>query len=181
MRQLLLLVCGLTAFVAIAAAPGKKNPPKHPTPPPVVANIIEPLRPMAFLAGHCWRGDIPATMMSDEHCFSWVLNGHVMRDTHTVRTPGKPDFVGETTYFWNPAGKTVEYLYLASTGAFSRGVMETTANTLYVPPQGDGANPVPVRSHWAPQGDDAYEAWNEEQGKDGMWNTTWRMTLRKVN
>ena len=37
---------------------------------PGVAAPIEPLRPMAFLAGHCWKGDFADGKQTDEHCFA---------------------------------------------------------------------------------------------------------------
>jgi hypothetical protein len=52
---------------------------------------IEPLQPMAFLAGHCWKGDFADGKQSDEHCFTWLYDGKALRDTHTVRTPGGPN------------------------------------------------------------------------------------------
>jgi hypothetical protein len=49
----------------------------------------EALKPMAFLAGHCWKGDFPSGNQTDEHCFQWAYEGNVLRDVHTVRSPGK--------------------------------------------------------------------------------------------
>ena len=82
---------------------------------------IEALQPMAFLAGHCWKGDFADGKQSDEHCFSWLYDGKALRDTHKVRAPGRPDYVGETTYYWDSAAKRVEYIYIENLGGISRG------------------------------------------------------------
>ncbi|MEO8565370.1 MAG: hypothetical protein ABI541_03225, partial [Betaproteobacteria bacterium] len=39
---------------------------------PAVSAPIEPLQPMAFLGGHCWKGDFADGKQSDEHCFTWL-------------------------------------------------------------------------------------------------------------
>lgn len=39
---------------------------------------IEALKPMAFLAGHCWKGDFPGARQSDEHCFQWMYDGQAL-------------------------------------------------------------------------------------------------------
>ena len=85
-----------------------------------VAAPIEPLRPMAFLAGHCWKGQFADGKQTDEHCFAWLYDGKALRDTHTVRAPGRPDYVGETTYYWDSASKRVEFVYIENLG----GVMQ---------------------------------------------------------
>lgn len=148
------------------------------------AGPIDALQPMSFLAGHCWKGSIPATASTDEHCFEWVLNGHVMRDTHVVRTAGKPDYRGETTYYWSPIANSIEYLYLESSGGMSRGTMDTVANTLYFAPAQDAAEAasngvVTYRMRWAPSGARAFDAWAEKRGPDGSWQTMFKMTMTK--
>jgi hypothetical protein len=142
----------------------------------------DPLAPMSYLAGHCWKGEVPATVTSVEHCFVWVLDRHALRDTHTVRAPGKRDVVGETTYFWNPVAKAVEYVHLDNTGVYARGVMETVANTLYFPPSEQSRQNAAsaYRIRWNPLGEDAFQAFNEGRGADGIWFTLFQMTLRKT-
>lgn len=149
------------------------------------AGPIDALQPMSFLAGHCWKGNIPATASTDEHCFEWVLNGHVIRDTHVVRTAGKPDYRGETTYYWSPIANAIEYLYLENAGGMSRGTMETVANTLYFPPAQDAAEAasngvVTYRTRWSPSGAKSFDAWAEKRGPDGTWQTMFKMTMTRV-
>jgi len=50
----------------------------------------ELLKPMAFLAGHCWKGTFADGKTTDEHCFFWMYGGSVLRDTHTVRSTLPP-------------------------------------------------------------------------------------------
>lgn len=145
------------------------------------AEPIAALKPMAFLAGHCWKGEFPGGKQIDEHCFQWLYNGKALRDTHTVRTPGQPDYVGETTYYWDAAAKRVEYLYIENLGGISRGSMESTPSALVFPPAqyiADGESST-YRVRWTPIGDDAYEAWSEAQTKDG-WATMFKVKLKRV-
>ena len=75
-----LLACLLSVFpVAFAASAPEGD-----------VQPVAGLKPMAFLAGHCWKGDFPDKKQDDEHCFQWVYAGKALRDTHTVHAPGRP-------------------------------------------------------------------------------------------
>jgi hypothetical protein len=136
---------------------------------------------MAFLAGHCWKGSFPGSERTDEHCFSWLYDGKALRDTHTVRTPGAPDYVGETTYYWNPSTGRVEFLYVENQGGISRGTMEPASGVLTFPPTQflEGDTTLTYRVRWTRTGDDAYEAWSEMQ-HDASWKTMFRLTMKRV-
>ena len=141
---------------------------------------IEPLQPMAFLAGHCWKGDFPGGKQTDEHCFTWLYDGKALRDTHTVRTPGRPDYVGETTYYWDSAAKRVEYIYIENLGGISRGNMQSTPEALVFPATQYVAEgqAMTYRVRWTRLSDTSYEAWSEMQGKDG-WTTMFKLTMNR--
>jgi hypothetical protein len=147
-----------------------------------VAAPLEGLAPMAFLAGHCWKGTFADGKQTDEHCFTWLYDGKALRDVHTVRAPGRPDYVGETTYYWDSAQKRVEFLYVENMGGVSRGTMVPSEGTLTFPSAdyvADGKT-MTYRVRWTPMGDDAYEAWSEARAKDG-WATMFRMVLRRAD
>ena len=150
-----------------------------------IASAAEPaelLRPMGFLAGHCWKGTFPDGKTTDEHCFAWMYGGHVLRDTHTVRKAGKPDAVGESTYFVDSAGNRLEFLYIENSGGFSHGTVESLPEALLFPDTqyiSDGEALV-YRARWTRQGDKAYEAWSEAQTPDG-WSTMFRLVLKRVD
>ena len=140
------------------------------------------LKPMSFLAGHCWKGNFPEGQKTDEHCFAWMYGGQVLRDTHTVREPGKPDYVGETTYYVDSAARRVEYLYVENAGGSSRGSVEGSADALVFPDgryTGDGQT-MTYRARWTRQGDQAYEAWSEAQTQDG-WTTMFKLVMKRVD
>ncbi|MYN29714.1 hypothetical protein [Duganella levis] len=139
----------------------------------------EALKPMAFLAGHCWKGEFPGGKQTDEHCFQWLLDGHALRDTHTVRAPGKPDYVGETLYYYDSAAGQVAYLYVENSGGHSRGTMKPSDTGLDFPETRfiAGGKELPYRAHWT-TAPDAYEAVNEMYLKD-KWVTQFKMLLRK--
>ena len=145
-----------------------------------VAAPIEPLRPMAFLAGHCWKGDFADGKQTDEHCFAWLYDGKALRDTHTVRAPGRPDYVGETTYYWDSASKRVEFVYIENLGGVSRGSMESMPDALVFPATqyvADGQS-MTYRVRWTKLSDTSYEAWSEMQAKDG-WTTMFKLTMKQ--
>jgi hypothetical protein len=147
----------------------------------VAAEPIEALKPMAFLTGYCWKGDFSDGKQTDEHCFQWLYGGKALRDTHTVRAPGRPDYVGETTYYWDSLAKRVEYLYVENLGGVSRGTMESTPGALVFPATqyvADGTA-MTYRVHWTRLNDSSYEAWSEAQDKNG-WVTMFKLAMKKV-
>jgi len=150
--------------------------------PAAFAEPVDALKPMAFLAGHCWKGTFADGKQTDEHCFSWLYEGRALRDVHTVRTPGRPDYVGETTYYPDVTARNVAFLYIENLGGVSRGTMQPEGNALVFPPTqyvAEGES-LTYRVRWTRVGDDAYEAWSEAQAKDG-WATMFRMTLRRAS
>jgi len=146
------------------------------------AETPELLRPMAFLAGHCWKGTFPDGRKTDEHCFAWMYGGRALRDTHTVRVAGKPDFKGESTYYADSVANHVGFLYIESGGGTSRGTVESLPEALLFPDTqyvSDGEALV-YRARWTRQGDKAYEAWSEAQTQDG-WTTMFKLLMRRVD
>jgi hypothetical protein len=146
------------------------------------AEPVELLKPLAFLAGHCWKGTFPDGQQTDEHCFAWLYDGKALRDTHVARGPGRPDYVGETTYYWDSVARRVEFVYIENAGGISRGTMEPAVGGLVFPPTQyiGGGTAMTYRVRWTRQGDDAYEAWSEAQVPDG-WNTMFRVVLKRVS
>jgi hypothetical protein len=147
-----------------------------------LAEPVDALKPMAFLAGHCWKGTFADGKQTDEHCFTWLYDGKALRDVHTVRAPGRPDYIGETTYYADAATRQVQFLYIENLGGVSRGTMQPEGNALVFPPTqyvAEGES-MTYRVRWTRVDDVAYEAWSETQGKDG-WATMFRMTLRRVS
>jgi hypothetical protein len=144
------------------------------------AEPVELLKPMAFLAGHCWKGTFADGKATDEHCFAWLYDGRALRDTHTVRVPGRPDALGETTYYVDLANRRVEFLYIENGGGVSRGTVEAPTDALLFPATQyvSGGGTLVYRARWTPQGPGAYEAWSEAQAPDG-WKTMFRLVLQR--
>jgi hypothetical protein len=145
-----------------------------------VAAPIEALQPMAYLAGHCWRGDFGDGKQTDEHCFVWLYDGKALRDTHTVRAPGRPDYVGETTYYWDSAAGRLEYLYIENSGGVMRGTVESASGVLVFPATQyvEGGKSMTFRVRWTRLSDTSYEAWSEMQTK-AAWTTMFKMTMKQ--
>ncbi|MES2126283.1 MAG: hypothetical protein V4463_03350 [Pseudomonadota bacterium] len=140
-------------------------------------------KPMAFLAGHCWKADMAVPGQTDEHCFSWVYGGQALRDVHVVRTPAKPDYAGETLYFYDSAAKQVQYVYVENMGGISRGTMEAGADALLFPATQyvAGGQAMTYRVRWTPSGDKAYEAFSEIQAREGKWVTQFKVMLKRTD
>jgi len=136
-------------------------------------------KPLAFLAGHCWKGGSADGRRTDEHCFAWMLDGRGLRDTHVVRAPGQDDARGETVYYVNSATKRIEYLYVESGGGFSRGTVEPQADAILFPdaPYVDEGQTLTVRARWTPRGASEYEAWAEAKTREG-WSTLFRTAMK---
>jgi hypothetical protein len=145
-----------------------------------VAAPIEALQPMAYLAGHCWKGDFGDGKQTDEHCFVWLYDGKALRDTHTVRAPGRPDYVGETTYYWDSAARRLEYIYIENAGGVMRGTVESASGVLVFPATQyvEGGKSMTFRVRWTRLSDTSYEAWSEMQAKDA-WTTMFKMTMKQ--
>ena len=144
------------------------------------AEPIDALKPMAFWAGHCWKGEFPERKQTDEHCFQWMYGGQALRDVHTVRAPGQPDYVGETIYYYDSASKQVNYLYVENGGGISRGSMVPGATGLTFPPAQyiAAGQTLTYRVQWTPSGGDAYEAFSEINVSD-KWVTQFKMLLKR--
>ena len=151
-----------------------------------VAQGAEPLalrlKPLAFLAGHCYKGTLAGGKDTDEHCFTPAYGGQVLRDVHTVHGPEHPDYVGETTYYWDPEARRIEYLYVENAGGIMRGTVEPGDDVIVFPATrySVGIQSMTLRVHWALQGD-GYEAWSEVQDthdKD-TWATMFRVRMAK--
>lgn len=134
----------LTMLIAFAAAA---------EPAPALRKGLEPL---AFLAGHCWRGAFK-TGEQDTHCFEAVYDGQHLRDRHEVKG-GKGIYRGETIYSFD--GKAATFTYWNSQGGVSRGTMRPEGDRLdfgdesYTDPNG---RRIFISTHWRRVGDDAYE------------------------
>jgi hypothetical protein len=137
--------------------------------------------PMKFLANHCWKGSFPGGHQTDEHCFTWVYDGKFLRDRHTVHQAGHPDYLGETTYFWNATTRQIEYLYIESQGGFSRGTVSTENNALAFPATSEVEDDKTqtYRSRWERLGSSAYDVVTEFQSGDS-WVPGFKVHMTKV-
>jgi hypothetical protein len=139
-------------------------------------------QPLAFLAGHCWKGTFPDGKQTDEHCFSWIYGGKFLRDQHKVHGNAHPDFLGETIYFWNSAARQVEYLYIEDQGGFSRGPVATDGDTLVFPQTTfteDGKTQT-YRSRWERNGADAYDVVTEFKSDNG-WVPGFKVHMQRAS
>lgn len=165
-RPALLLASALLAATATAA-----DPPKP----------ADPLQPLASFAGHCFKGTLAGGKDTDEHCFQWMYGGKALRDVHTVRGASHPDYVGETTYYWDSGARRIEYLYVENAGGIMRGTVEPAEGAIVFPPASyvAGGQALTLRVRWT-LAQDGYEAWSEMQEK-GTWTTMFRVRMARAS
>ena len=135
---------------------------------------------MAFVAGNCWKGAFADGKTTDEHCFEWMYGGKFLRDRHVVHNPSRPDYIGETFYYWDPEAKQIQFVYLENLGGISRGTAEPTVDGIVFPPAryADDKGAMTYRVKWTRIDSTAYEAHSEVQAKDG-WVTMFKVKLEK--
>lgn len=136
-----------------------------------------PLQPLAFLAGHCFRGELANGKDVDEHCFQWIYGGKALRDAHVVRGPGHADYSGESTYYWDSLARRIEYLYIENEGGIMRGSVEPADGALLFPATSfvEDGTALEIRVRWTMLAD-GYEAWSEMHDKDA-WKTMFRVRM----
>jgi hypothetical protein len=159
------VVCGLSLLLAC----------------PARAQPEPPYQPLAFLAGHCWKGTLPDGKQTDEHCFSWIYGGKFLRDLHTVKGAGPEASLGESIYFWNSSDKQLEYLYIESQGGFSRGSVATDQDALVFPSASyvENGRTQTYRSRWQRIGGNAYDVITEFYSKDS-WVPGFKVHMEKL-
>ncbi len=124
------------------------------------SNLRQEFAPIAFLVGHCWRGDLPDGRGEDVHCFESVYGGQHVRDRHEVRGP-RGLYSGETLYSWDGSAGTVTYTYWNSTGGVSRGTMRPEAGRLSFGDEhyrGADGRQLTISTYWQAIGEESYEA-----------------------
>jgi hypothetical protein len=142
---------------------------------------IDALKPMAFLADSCWKGTFPDGKKTDEHCFAWVYGGKYIRDNHTVRAEGKPDYLGESIYYFDAATRKVSYLYFENSGGYMQGSAELEPDKFVFPETQyvSAAFTMRIRAKWTRIDANTYEVDNETPDKTGKWVSYSKMKFVK--
>lgn len=141
----------------------------------------DPLSPMGFLVGSCWKGAFPGGgTVSDTHCFEAAHGGRFIRDRHIVEGAPGP-YSGETLYRWDAAARVIRYAYDASDGGHSDGTARPVEGGLrfedsYIGPDG---KPLAMRASWMRDGPDAYLATTEAQ-EGGAWKPKFTIRFQRV-
>ncbi|HEY2395160.1 MAG TPA: hypothetical protein VGH81_04140 [Rudaea sp.] len=139
-----------------------------------------PLQPLQFLVGHCWAGDFPNGMGKDTHCFEPMYGGKFIRDKHVLK--GKQgDYLGETTYAFDPRAKQIVYWYFSSDGDIDSSSVLPVADGFDFPERHlTQPQDLTMRTHWKRVGNDRYIAINEKKTGDGAWQTEWKVEYVRV-
>lgn len=136
---------------------------------PARAQREDRLAPLAPLYG-CWSGTFEATpTLRDERCLAPMLDGHAVRDRHTVLGAG---YNGETIYAWNPETQRIEAAYYTNDGARMTGRVSREADGSLWLLDGryvgvDGAVQM-LRSRWIIKPDGGF-AIETDRLEEGVW------------
>jgi hypothetical protein len=126
------------------------------------------LRPLAFLAGSCWRATFPIGRAVDTHCFTWMFGGRFHRDRETMSRTG---FASETIYHWDAAARQIRWYFYTSRGVLSSGTASGTDNGLtFAYRSSEFGRPVAARVTWRRDGADAYVETTQFRER-GRWRT----------
>lgn len=144
------------------------------------APVNEALKPLAFLAGSCWKGPFADRTATDEHCYEWMYGGQYLRDRHIVRGDPKP-YRGETIYFWDPTEKAVGYVYFNSNGGVSRGTLKVEGEALLFPTERytEGASTREFSTTLTRENAGGYYTSTREL-KAGEWLEAWRVSYKRA-
>lgn len=139
----------------------------------------ERLAPLAFLDG-CWVGvfDGPQAQR-DERCFTTILNGNAVRDTHTVVGAGDS---GDTTYYWNGETRRIEVSYVSNDGGLMTGRVAEEEGVLWVRDAryiGADGQVLNLRSRWLRESGDAFVVETERE-ENGVWSPFMRISYRRA-
>lgn len=136
----------------------------------VLAPAPADFSPLAFLVGHCWRGDF-GKGTTDTHCFTATPDGNELRDHHEVIANGKRVYWGETIYRWDAKAKQVRYVYGGSDGGTSTGTARADGRDVDFGTDVHTAKSGEVtttKTRWNRIGETAYEALAESSSNLGI-------------
>ncbi|HET7291417.1 MAG TPA: hypothetical protein VFM88_03235 [Vicinamibacteria bacterium] len=138
------------------------------------------MKPLAFLAGSCWRGTFPDGKATDEHCYDWMLGGRYLRDAHVVRGAAQ-DYEGVTLIGWDPGRKAVSYWYFTNQAHLSQGTVESLPDGLAFRETvalADGAT-LEIRGVLTPTGADGYRVRTEQRAGEA-WKERFTIEFRRT-
>ena len=144
------------------------------------APVSDALKPLAFLAGSCWKGPFADRNATDEHCYEWMYGGQYLRDRHIVRGDQRP-YRGETIYFWDAAENAVGYIYFNSNGGVSRGTLKVEGEALLFPAERytEGSTTREFSTTLTRENADSYYTSTREL-KAGEWLEAWRVSYKRA-
>jgi hypothetical protein len=121
------------------------------------------LRPLAFVAGSCWRTEVSGR--ADTSCFTWMFGGHFLRERER-------DFrgvsTGETIYHWDPGTRRIRWTHYSLHGLLGSGSVAGTGYGVAFAFQSlDFGRPIPARVTWRREGANSYveTTWLRERGR----------------
>ena len=92
----------------------------------------DPMAPLRFLSGQCWRGQFGESPAYDVMCAEDMPGGHI-KARHMVRGIDG-EYRGETVYFYDTEQQRIRFHYYTSLGAFQQGVVSFDGERFHLDP-----------------------------------------------
>lgn len=136
------------------------------------------LQPLAFLADSCWEGPLPAAVGASlgagvvSHCFRWIMNGQILRDSVGVERTSSASPRGETRYYWDPQARVLRYIFWSGDGSYSSGTVRSAAGTLIFDDEQlyTSKRIVRYKTTWTQAGPDSFVQVRRREAAGGQWS-----------
>lgn len=161
----------LAAALALLAAVAADAP---------AAAADDPLAPLRFLAGACWRAEFPGGELADVQCVE-EMPGGFLRSRHAVFGT-EPEYSGETVYFPDAETGTARFIYFTSLGGVSSGSVIEQDGVLAFPDERHvGATGEELRLHgtWEVLSADAFRS-ASRRWADGAWSEPFTISFTRL-
>jgi hypothetical protein len=140
----------------------------------------DPLAPLRFLAGACWRAEFPGGGLADVQCVE-EMPGGFLRSRHAVFGT-EPEYSGDTVYFPDAETGTARFIYFTSLGGVSSGSVIEQGGLFVFPDQRHiSASGEELRLHgtWEVLSADAFRS-ESRRWANGAWSEPFTITFTRL-
>jgi hypothetical protein len=148
--------------------------------------IPDALKPLAFMAGSCWDGPLPAFVgqslgtgvQTVSHCVRWDLENQVLRDSLRMESL-TPPVRGETVYYVDMESGQARYMFFSVGGSHSTGSLKMNGDVLVFDDErlAGPSGITQFRTSWTQTGPDAFVQDRQRSRNGGPWTNAPKSTF----